>query len=56
MVIEDSKFSMADLDIKVLENWYVTITKPIVSKQKLSIESPTKRKISLFPVIEISRN
>jgi hypothetical protein len=56
MVIEDSKFSMAELDIKVLENWYVTVTKPVVSKHKLWIDSPMKRKISLFPVLEISRN
>ncbi len=57
MVIEDSKFSMAELDIEVLEKWYHNVTKPIGSseKNKLTALSPPKQKKSLFPILAISK-
>ncbi len=30
MVVEDSKFSMAELDVSVLEKWYSNVTRPVV--------------------------
>jgi hypothetical protein len=57
MVIEDSKFSMAELDIEVLEKWYHNVTKPIGSseKNKSTVFSPPKNKKSLLPILAISK-
>lgn len=57
MVIEDSKFAMAELDIDVLEKWYQGVTKPIGTgdKNKSSVFSPPKTKKSLLPILAITK-